>query len=78
MRGRPIENLLLNEHREALAFVAVEIGDAPSIDDARRLAQSLGWRCHTLKNPDCAARYVQVRGFDPREAHPAPQLRWLG
>jgi hypothetical protein len=60
-------SMLLNQHREALAFVAVDLGRAETIDDGRRLAQSMPWRCSTLREPHARAVYVQVRGFDPRE-----------
>lgn len=73
---------LINDHREALALALFEeaqkINLGVSLDEFRGRMNSLELRCKALEAPSVRARYVQIRGFDPKEQDVAPKLRWIG
>lgn len=79
-------DLIINQHREALALAALEHEIASRInmpetsltlDDFRARASDNKWRNTALRNARIRERYVMIRGFDPAMVQAAPKIRWL-
>lgn len=75
---------LSNDHREALAWALFE---HHAREGTVQINQDLNFfrvecndrlkRQTALSSPAIMNLYIQARGFDPRNEHNAPQIRWL-
>ena len=84
--AKPTNVEITNEHREALALACYEherairpfaSEDIITLEEFRIKCNSIRYRCDVLLVPNIHQRYVQIRGFDPREVRSAPTIRWL-